>query len=136
MSKREAPPAVGGSSLLIIFAVLCLTIFALLSLSTVQADRRMAEASLQAVKDYYEADAKAEAILASLRQGEVPVEGVGELEQNGTVYCYQCVVSDVQALEVEVKIIGSDYEILRWQLVSTAEWETDESLNVWNGSMK
>ena len=34
------PPALGGVSLLVIFAVLCLTVFALLSLSTVQADCR------------------------------------------------------------------------------------------------
>ena len=38
-------PTVGGSSLLVIFAVLCLTVFALLSLSTVQAEKRMADAS-------------------------------------------------------------------------------------------
>ena len=42
MDKREsfAPPAVGGSCLLVIFAELCLTVFALLSLSTVQAEGR------------------------------------------------------------------------------------------------
>ena len=34
---RFSPPAVGGSSLLISFAVLCFTIFALLALETVQA---------------------------------------------------------------------------------------------------
>ena len=36
--KREgfAPPALGGSSLLVAFAVLALTMFALLSLSTVR----------------------------------------------------------------------------------------------------
>lgn len=36
--QRFSPPAVGGSSLLVIFAVLCLTVFAMLSLSTVQAN--------------------------------------------------------------------------------------------------
>lgn len=36
--KRFAPAAVGASSLLTIFAVLCLVVFALLSISTVQAD--------------------------------------------------------------------------------------------------
>ena len=43
-------PAVGGSSLLVIFSVLCLTVFALLSVSTVQADRRLAEASAEGVQ--------------------------------------------------------------------------------------
>lgn len=130
MSKREAPPAVGGSSLLVIFAVLCLTIFALLSLSTVQADKRLAEASSEAVKKYYEADTRAEIILAQLRSGIVP-EGV---EQEGNVYRYRCMVSDVQELQVEVCITGNAYEILRWQLVSTTDWEEDESLSLWNGS--
>lgn len=132
MSKREAPPAIGGSSLLVIFAVLCLTIFALLGLSTVQADRRLAEASQNAVQKYYEADVQAEIILSQLRQGTKP-EGV---EKNNDIYCYQCKVSDVQELQVEVLVDENDYEILRWQLVSTAEWEEEESLNLWNGSLE
>ena len=36
--KHFSPPMVGGSSLLVIFAILCLTIFTLLALSTAQAD--------------------------------------------------------------------------------------------------
>lgn len=70
--KREgmAPPALGGSSLLVAFAVLALTVFALLSLSTVQADVRLADASAQAVTDYYAADVTAQEVLARLRNGE------------------------------------------------------------------
>ena len=132
MSKREAPPAVGGSSLLVIFAVLCLTIFALLSLSTVQADRRMAEASYQAVQGYYEADTEAELILANLRSGNLP----DNVTKKDNLYSYTCQVSENQALEVEVQITEDSYRVLRWQLVSTTEWEADESLDVWNGSME
>ena len=70
MAKREkstfSPPALGGSSLLTVFAVLCLTVFALLSLSTVRADLRLAQHSRQAVQDYYAADARAQEILASI----------------------------------------------------------------------
>ena len=62
-----SPPAVGGISLLVVFAVLCLTVFALLSLSTVRADARLSEASAQAVADYYAADCQAQEILAQLR---------------------------------------------------------------------
>lgn len=136
MSKREAPPAVGGSSLLVIFAVLCLTIFALLGLSTVQADGRLAKASFVAVKNYYEADTKAEMILASIRQGQIPGDGVVKSEEEPDVYCYRCEVSDVQVLDVEVRVTGTAYEILRWQLVSTTAWEEDDSLSIWNGSLE
>ena len=67
MNHKHAPPAVGGSSLLVIFSVLCLTVFALLSLSTVQASGRLSSTSAQAVAAYYQADSQAEAILARLR---------------------------------------------------------------------
>ena len=56
MAKKDkgsfAPPALGGISLLVVFAVLCLTVFALLSLSTVRADERRSDASAQAVTNY------------------------------------------------------------------------------------
>lgn len=132
MSKRETPPAVGGSSLLVIFAVLCLTIFSLLGLSTVQAERRMAEASHQAVQHYYEADTEAELILAKLRLGDLP----DNVTKEGNLYSYTCQVSETQALEVEVQITEESYRILRWQLVSTTEWEEQEDLDVWDGSME
>lgn len=71
-NDRFSPPAVGGISLLVAFAVLCLTIFALLSLTTVRADVRLADASADAVTEYYAADCQAQEILARLRNGEVP----------------------------------------------------------------
>ena len=131
MDKKErvAVPAVGGSSLLVIFAVLCLTIFALLCLSTVQANARLSDASAQAVAGYYRADAQAEEILARLRGGELP-DGV--ICTNG-IYAYSCPISETQALAVEVTLNGSNYTVLRWQAVSTAQWDPDNSLPVWDG---
>ncbi len=70
--KRFSPPAIGGISLLVVFAVLCLTIFALLSLSTVRADMRLADATVESVADYYAADLEAQTILTRLRAGERP----------------------------------------------------------------
>ena len=84
--KREgfAPPALGGSSLLVVFAVLALTVFALLSLSTVRADVRLGDAAAKAVSDYYTADAQAQEILAQLRNGETPVEVTTHTEDSWT----------------------------------------------------
>ena len=70
MSRRTKIPApVGASSLLVIFSVLCFTAFAMLTLSTVKADERLADASCESVKAYYKADCEAEEILAKLRLG-------------------------------------------------------------------
>ncbi len=123
---------VGASSLLVVFAVLCMTIFALLSVSTALAGARLSERSAQAVENYYAADLAAEQILAQLRAGE-SVENV--TEDNGR-YCYTCAISDTQALVVEVYIENKDYTVLRWQAVSTAEWQADEQLNVWDGEVR
>lgn len=126
--KRSSPLMVGASSLLVIFAVLCLTVFALLSVSTVQAHQRLSEKSASSIEEYYAADSAAEEILAMLRAGEIP-EGVKE--ENG-VYTYVCLISETQALAVKVKVSGADYTILRWQAISTADWKADDTLPVWN----
>lgn len=128
--ERFSPPAAGGSALLVIFAVLCLTVFALLSLSTVQADGRLSEASARAVTAYYGADCQAEAILARLRAGELP-EGV--TEENGT-YAYACPISDTQRLEVEVRLDDGSWTVLRWQAVSTAAGPAESGLDLWDGA--
>jgi len=132
MEKRSKfqSPMVGGSSLLVIFAVLCLTVFALLGFSTVQADKRLADASLKAVTDYYAADCKAETILAQLRSGNVP-EGV---VQSDDTYRYSCPVSDTQMLVCHVRVQSPDnWQVLRWQTVSTAQWDEEAFIQVWSG---
>jgi len=129
MRKSDTPAAVGGSSLLVIFAVLCLTVFALLSLSTVQADGRLTAVSVNAAKDYYEADTRAEEILAEIRSGNLP-EGV---EQEGDIYKYSCPVSKTQVLQVTVRADENGYEVLQWQTVSSVGWEADDNLHVWDG---
>lgn len=122
-------PLVGVSSLLTIFAVLCLTVFTLLSVATVQANGRLGESARQAVVDYYEADSEAHQILACIRAGEVP-DGVEE--ENG-VCCFSCPISQTQRLYVEVAVTGAEYTVLRWQAQSVDLWQNDDKMPVWDG---
>lgn len=127
-NKRSASlPTVGASSLITIFAVLCLTVFALLSISTVLSEQRLGDAAEAAVVNYYTADSKAEEILAQLRGGEIPAGVTCDAD----VYEYSCDLSDTQTLEVRVRVAGETYEILRWQVVSTAQWQAEDHLPVW-----
>lgn len=127
--QRISPPAVGGTSLLVIFAVLCLTMFALLSLSTVLAEKRLADAAAEAMAAEYEADFRAQQIFARLRAGEP----VPEAEREDDVYFFVCPVSENRRLEVQVLQRGSEWTVLRWQTVSDAP-EEKETLPVWDGS--
>lgn len=129
--EQFSVPATGGISLLTVFAVLCLTVFALLSLSTVRADGRLGEASTQAAAGYYAADREAQAILAQLRCGLIP-EGV--TERDG-IYAYACPISDTMELQVEVELEleGEGYTVRRWQAAPAGRWEVDGGLDVWDG---
>ena len=141
--KKTAPPAVGGSSLLTVFAVLALTVFALLSLSTVRADTRLADAAARAVTDYYAADCRAQEILARLRAGGPLPEGVEITgsDDRGTYMYYTVSISDTQELQVEVYLLwgegwgrdASGYTILRWQAASSVEWAGSDTFTVWDG---
>ena len=128
---RNPAPIVGGSSLLVIFAVLCLTVFAMLSLTQAQADRRLARNSWSAVTGYYQADCQAQEILSRLRAGERPQ---GVTEEGESTFSYACPISDTQTLQVRVRLAGESYEILAWRAVFTADWQADEDLDLWDGS--
>lgn len=128
-NTRFAPPTVGSSSLIAIFAVLCMTVFALLSLSSVQSGRRLADASVQAVTDYYKADTQAQTIFARLRAGET-VPDVKMLEGN---YVFEIPISQRQSLKVELRQEEDCWTVLRWQAVVT-EGRLDESLDLWKGT--
>lgn len=130
MKKRKMSfTSVGGSSILTIFAVLCFIVFALLSLSTAKADHVLASKSVEAVSNYYQADTRAEEILAELRQGQLP-EGV---EQEGDLYTYSCPVDEYQQLTVEVECKDHIYQIKKWKKEYIGDWKPDDTIDVWDG---
>ena len=134
---RLSPPAIGGASLLVVFAVLCLTVFALLSLSTVRADEHLSQISARSVEGYYAADCTAQEVLAPLRSGQKVTDTKVRSKKTDTagetLYSYACPISDTQTLEVEVTVREGSYTVLRWQAVPSGDWSIDESLSVWTG---
>lgn len=116
-NKRQSAPIIGGTSLITVFAALCLVVFTLLTLSTVTASRRLAAASRDAVSAYYSADCEAEAIFAKLRGGVIPEE----VTVNGNFYSYQCPISDTQYLLVELSCNDGSWQVIRWCSVFRAQ---------------
>lgn len=130
MNRKDdfSPPLIGICSLLVILSVLIITVFSMLSLSTVLADRRISSASLKAVSAYYEADSKAEEIFARLRNGEIPED----VTVRDNLYTYECPISDNQKLVVELVSDEEKWTVKKWQAVSTAEYE-QTILELWDG---
>ena len=123
-----SPAAVGGSSLLVIFAVLCLTVLALLFLSTVLAEKRLSDSVSEAAAAYYQADTEAERIFAAIRAGK---SHPAVTETDGQ-YRYSVTVSENTVLEVLVQRTDEGWKVLRWQTIPKEQTAAD-GLNVWNG---
>lgn len=67
--KRQWGIGVGSASVLIIFVLLCLTVFATLSLVSAQADLRLAERAAETTAAWYEADGRAAEFFVRARSG-------------------------------------------------------------------
>ena len=112
--KHISPPVIGGISLLVIFSVLCLTVFSLLTISTALAEKRLSDVSADAVSAYYAADLEAEHIFASIRRGEVP-DTVSVTENR---YSYTAPITETLSLEVELLYENGSWTVLQWRCVT------------------
>ena len=54
--------------------------------------------------------------------------------QADNVYSYTCPISETQQLCVELQKEAKGWTVLRWQSESTADWESSDELNVWDGT--
>lgn len=127
--NTSAAPVFGACALMVVFSVLCLTVFAMLSLSTAQAERRLSDASAAAVRAYYAADLEAEEIFARLRAGEQ----VDAVTHTGSTYSYGCPISEHQTLKVELEKTDGAWTVLRWQVEANSP-QAEQALPVWNGT--
>jgi len=128
----------GSASIILVFAVLCLTIFSLITYVVAGNDRVLVDAKVNLVTGYYQADAAAERVIFNLfDSGEAPgsVEihhGFDEtLNTDVTFFSYP--ISDTKSLFVSLLLHDDSYDILSWRMYNTDEWEYDGSLNIWTG---
>ena len=132
---------VGSASIMLVFAVLCLTIFSLITYVVAENDRALVDARVSLVTGYYGADYAAESIIANILAAEtIPeqIEGIdirhGWDEDRGAETTYfSHPINDTKSLFVNLVITGNSYEILSWKMYDTDEWEYDGSINLWTG---
>ena len=136
MSKSKGTTGlnVGGSSILVIFVLLCLTTFATLSMVSANADYKLSQRTALATQEYYAADALAqdvraeiEGLLVTLQESaptvqeyikqaaeklpaslEVSVQAA-QLPNGQQVLRYSIPVNNAQELLVELEILESAY---------------------------
>ena len=147
--KRRAGTArfnIGIASIICIFAVLGLTIFAVLSVSTASAEAKLADKYAASVTDYYAADrrcsdiacrfgalwesgADAQALRALAQELDASFESDGTEAQ----ISYSVPIDGTQNLSVTLRL-GASFRIERWQTENSGEWLPDTELNLWDGT--
>ena len=128
----------GAVSLVMIFCVLCLAVFAVLTIATAKREADLAEMTARSASEYYEADTPATAIAAALRDGlPLPADNVeitSTVGPEGKTAAFTVPMGENQGLEVEL-LLGGDgtLTVRRWQTVYTGLWEPDDTMIVWDG---
>ena len=133
----------GAVSLVMIFCVLCLSVFAVLTLSTAVREEKLTSMAAQSAADYCEADRQAVEVVAALRDGralpmdmEVQRVSAGYSDGAEETAAFSVPFGEDQELQVEVLLgdkDGKTFKILRWQTVYTGQWQPDEFMDLWGG---
>ncbi len=144
----------GTTSIVLIFVLLSMLTFAVLSLVSAQANLRLSEKSAQRTADYYAAENAANDVLLALNDaiaGAVPAadDAAGfcaavraaapagvQFPADDTLY-YEVPLGEEQVLAVTLQLCwpaqadGSHYTITAWQAVTRYDWQADTDLDVY-----
>lgn len=141
---------IGSSSLLLIFIVLCLVTFGLMSLSNARSDWDLARKNAGAVLTYYDADSQGEEFLRladrtvkevwsaeadSDRRAKQLKERLKDFyqEESGTIRT-DIPMDFGQVLHIELQFDDeADYRILNWKVYNQDVYDIDDKIPVWTG---
>ncbi len=138
-SSSQHGPVVGSSSIIMIFTVLCLTMFSALTLTQARNELSLSSYYSTSVLDYTKADENATRFLAGAYEASDKGEFIKYAsdmgaEVFGSTVVYSAPVDTKQIIEVVLTESNGEIKINSWTLVYIAEWNPDRHLNVYGGN--
>ena len=138
MAKQEIGyrANMGTPTLILIFMILCLVTFGMLSLSTAKSEWNLAQRNADSVAEYYRADKEGEAfyqmVLQNSRSGNL-----GDYYDSQTgIASTQIPMKRSQSLTIKLHVPpdqSGKIEISQWKVIQTEDYEIDQSLPVFKG---
>ena len=124
--------SIGSASILLVFVILCLVSFAVLSIVSANADSKLSTRILERTTAYYTACNQAEQSLAGMdntlrRMYEASDSKDAYFSSVGHGKSYVIPISDLQSLQVTIEILYPEsaedtfYQITAWQVLNTDE---------------
>ncbi len=148
---------VGYVSLIMLFAVICLTVLAVLSYQAAGSNEVLNQRSIEFNRDYYSADGEAKRVLMKLDNSALEYHNAGFLSDDFVSDCdfeFSVDVSDTAegysvnfiqpindqlCLKVAATFFSNPrderYRIDLWKTVPVGNDEYDDTLGVWDGSL-
>ncbi len=142
MTANRGSNGIGSATVVLMFTVLCMAIFALISHTAAQNEKALADAEAELVAGYYNADALAERVAAQVLAAEEDLQtllgvditrGWDEALAAPTAE-YVCGISERKELYVKLALYDGAYEVLIWRMRDIAPWQPEGGLPVWPGS--
>ena len=130
---------IGAASIVLVFVVLCLVIFAVIAITPALTDQELMQAEVEMVQAFFAADMKAEQILAEILSLDyVPQSLMGvdilaswDWDRALEIVSFAVDINETQLLFVEIGLDWDSYQIFSWQMISMAEWDPYVEMNIW-----
>jgi hypothetical protein len=148
--KAFAGTSMGISSIIAILVIMVLVVFSALSVTTAKADLTLSQKTADSLQAYYDADCKAEELMAeaaaAIRGGsddwqnelrgngfEVTDAEAGNGEQSGGVIISYTVAIDENRNLAVVLRSSADGELTRqtWKVTPSSEWNAEKNLDLY-----
>lgn len=145
MKHNEHGIGIGNALILLIFMVVTLTVFSVLTLLTAKSEEERASTLSQSSLSYYEADFSATEKLGKIStlakdafSEDELITALSEMGVNavsgaqGVEISFSEKIDDRRSLSVSLVATGEGVRVTSWKIVGQSA-EYDDSLNVWDG---
>lgn len=151
--SQKVGMGIGYVSVMLVFAIICLTIFAVLSFKAAMSTDSFNDRSGEFMRQYYAADSMAKETLSQLNdcaynaknsllfeeaftEAAQDIDGVSVRSvQSGFYVSYSVAINERQELLVSVLFDNTgNYSIERWKSTNIDEENSDSHLGVWDGT--
>lgn len=114
-----------------LFISMCIITLSMLTIISIQNETNIVNSLADNDKNYKIANDKASEILVSI------LEGINTSESNQknqkAEFNYTVDIDDDKYLDIQLRVEGNTYEIIKWEQVYDGDWEVDDVLQVWDG---
>lgn len=146
---------VGISSLLLIFTVVCMVIFCVLSFSSARADYALAKKSLAATQSYYAADTEGEILKKQVNEKLIELAPSGtdglwqglenefpeaaDRQASSLTFTIDTAYEQMLKISLEIPSVGEisagkqNFKVKEWQILNKEEYEISTDMPVWTG---